>query len=49
MDTTDVPTTSPEPIYQELVDEADDTTRSALTAAQSPETAVGQSDRGDSS
>jgi hypothetical protein len=42
MDTTDESTMSPEPIYQQLVNEADDTTQSALTPAQSPEPDAGQ-------
>ena len=37
MDTTGAPTTSPEPIFQQLVNEADDTTGLALPPAQSPE------------
>jgi hypothetical protein len=49
MDTTDAPKTSPEPIFQELVDEADDATRSALTPAQSPEPGTGPSESGESS
>lgn len=49
MDTTDAPKISPEPIFQELVDEADDETRSALTPAKSPEPGVEQPDSDESS
>ena len=44
MDTTGGPTTSPEPIYHQMVVEADDTTRLALTPAQAPEPDVGLSE-----
>lgn len=36
MDTTDAPTMSGEPIFQQMVSEADDAIRSALTPAQPP-------------
>jgi hypothetical protein len=49
MDTTDESTASPEPIYEQMVNEADDATRSALTPAESPESDGGQSDGGGSS
>jgi hypothetical protein len=48
MDTIDGPTTSREPIYQQLVNEADDTARLAVTPAQPPEPDVGRSDNGGS-
>jgi hypothetical protein len=44
MDTTGGPTTSPEPIYHQMVVEADDTTRMALAPAKAPELDAGLSD-----
>jgi hypothetical protein len=41
MDTTERPTTSPEPIYQRLVYEMDAATESTLPAARSPEADAG--------
>jgi hypothetical protein len=41
METTDGPKTSPEPIYQRLVDEMDTATRTTLPPAQSPESDAG--------
>jgi hypothetical protein len=43
MDATDEPTLSPEPIYQQMVEDADDATRSALRPAETPEPAVDRS------